>query len=90
MHCGVAQVDVVWALDWSRLLRVFFIIGGLCLFSPAQELGDLFVCVFDVLSGIVGTEFDNRMDAFHPQLECCWAFLLFGFDGLRQEITVGG
>jgi hypothetical protein len=67
-----------------------FVFGGLRLLPSAKELGDVFMCVFDGLGGIVGNEFDNRMGAFHPQLECCWAFLLFGFDGLRQEITVGG
>jgi hypothetical protein len=91
MHYGlVAQVDVVWALDLSRLLRVFFIVCGVLRVSSGKEVGDLVMGAFYGLGSIVGTKFDNRTNSFHPQLERCWDFLLFSFDGLRQEIAVGG
>jgi hypothetical protein len=55
-------------LDRFRLLRVFFVIGGLFLRLSAKELVNLFVCADDSLGSIVGTEFYDRADALQPQL----------------------
>jgi hypothetical protein len=76
MHFSIARVDGVWALDRSRLLRVFFVIFCLLCILSAKKLIDLFVGVFYGLCSVVCTEFDDRTNAFHPQFEGCWAFLL--------------
>jgi hypothetical protein len=67
----------VWALDRSRLLRVFFVIVCLFRISSAKKLSDLFVGVFDGLCSVMCTELDDRTNAFHPQFEGCWTFFLF-------------